>query len=98
MPSVPDVAYLSLAPDWVCEVLSPLSPSTEKIDRQQKLAIYAREGVGHAWLVNPLLQTLEVLRLESERWSVIAVHEGREQVRGEPFQAIELPLAALWVE
>ncbi len=95
MPSVPDVAYLSLAPDWVCEVLSP---STEKIDRQKKLAIYAREGVGHAWLVNPLLRTLEVLRLESERWSVVAVHEGREEVRVEPFQAIELPLAALWVE
>ncbi len=30
----------------------------------------------HAWLVNPLLQTLEVLRLESERWSLVAVHEG----------------------
>ena len=93
MPAAPDVAYITLAPDWVCEVLSP---STENIDRGKKLAIYAREGVNHVWLVNPLLETLEVLRLESERWSLAAVHEGGARVRAEPFDAVELPLAALW--
>jgi len=95
MPTVPNVPHFSLAPDWACEVLSP---STEGIDRQKKLAIYARAGIGHMWLVNPLLQTLEVLRLESDRWSLVAVHEGRALVRAEPFDAIELPLAALWME
>jgi Uma2 family endonuclease len=93
MPAVPDTAYFTLAPDWVCEVLSP---STETIDRVKKVAIYAREGVRYAWLVNPLLQTLEVLRLESERWSLVAVHEGSALLRAEPFDAIELPLGALW--
>jgi Uma2 family endonuclease len=93
MPTVPDVAHFTLAPDWLCEVLSP---STERIDRQKKLAIYAREGVRHVWLVNPLLQTLEVLRLEAERWSLVAVHEGGARVRAEPFDAVELPLGALW--
>jgi hypothetical protein len=29
MASVPDIAFMTLAPDWVCEVLSP---STERID------------------------------------------------------------------
>jgi Uma2 family endonuclease len=95
MPTFEKVAYFTLAPDWLCEVLSP---STERIDRQKKLAIYAREGVHHVWLVNPLLETLEVLRLESERWSLVAVHEGRAVVRAEPFDAIELPLGALWPE
>jgi Uma2 family endonuclease len=52
--------------------------------------------VRHAWLINPLLETLEVLRLESERWSLVAVHEGSALVRAEPFDAIELALAALW--
>ena len=93
LPTVPVVAYLTLAPDWLCEVLSP---STEMIDRVKKLAIYAREGVGHVWLVNPLLQTLEVLRLESQRWSLVATYEAGAKVRAEPFDAVELDLAALW--
>jgi Uma2 family endonuclease len=37
MPSIPEEAFFSLAPDWVCEVLSP---STERIDRSRK-RIYA---------------------------------------------------------
>ena len=61
MPEVPDAAYATLAPDWVCEVLSP---STAVIDRVKKLAIYAREGVAHTWLIDPALRTLEVVRAE----------------------------------
>ena len=93
LPAVPTDAYPAVAPDWVCEVLSP---STEKIDRAKKLAIYAREGVAYAWLVEPLQQTLEVLRLESGRWSLLATWSARDRVRAEPFEAIELDLATLW--
>jgi Uma2 family endonuclease len=93
LPTLAAVAHLALAPDWLCEVLSP---STESIDRGKKLRIYAREGVTHVWLVNPLLQTLEVLRLESQRWSLVATHEGDANLRVEPFDAIELELGALW--
>jgi len=95
LPTVPAAAHMTLAPDWLCEVLSP---STETIDRTQKLAIYAQRGVRHVWLVNPLLETLEVLRLESQRWTLRAAHQGREAVRAEPFEAIELELGALWLE
>ena len=94
MPKIPSVAYFTLAPDWLCEVLSP---STKAIDRRKKLPVYAREGVGHVWLVDPLLQTLEVLRLESERWSKVAAHEADAKVRAEPFDAIDLALRALWL-
>ena len=94
MPRIPSVAYFTLAPDWLCEVLSP---STKAIDRRKKLPIYARESVGHVWLVDPLLQTLEVLRLESEHWSKVAAHEADAKVRAEPFDAIELALRALWL-
>jgi Uma2 family endonuclease len=73
-----------------------LSPSTESLDRAKKLGIYARAGIGHAWLVNPLLQTLEVLLLASGRWTLAATHEGSAPVRAEPFDAIELELGALW--
>ena len=93
LPRLPDAAHLTLAPDWLCEVLSP---STETVDRAKKLKIYAREGVSHAWLINPLLEALEVLRLESQRWSLIGAYAGGSVVRAEPFGAIELELAALW--
>jgi Uma2 family endonuclease len=94
MPARPNVAYFTLAPDWLCEVLSP---STKAIDRRKKLPIYAREGVAHAWLVDPVEQTLEVLRLESQRWSLVGKHEADAKVCAEPFDAIELALRALWL-
>lgn len=94
LPSVPPDAYLTVPPDWVCEVLSP---ATERIDRAKKLRIYAREGVFHAWLLNPLLQTLEVLALDRDAWKLVATHEGGAPVRAEPFAAIELELGALWL-
>jgi Uma2 family endonuclease len=93
LPAPPTAEYPTIAPDWVCEVLSP---STERIDRAKKLAIYAREGVAHAWLIDPLQQTLEVLRLESGRWQLLAARSARDRLRAEPFEAIELDLATLW--
>jgi len=62
----------------------------------KKLAIYAYEGVRHAWLVDPLAQTLEVLSLEGGRWVIAATHAGEVVVRVEPFGEIELELRALW--
>jgi Uma2 family endonuclease len=93
MPRLPSTAYFTVTPDWVCEVISP---STASLDRAKKLTIYAREGVPHAWLVDPLARTLEVLSLENGRWVIIATHAGDAVVRVEPFGEIELELGALW--
>jgi Uma2 family endonuclease len=93
LPEVPDEPWLSLAPDWVCEVASP---STERIDRVNKLRIYARAGVGHTWIVKPATRTLEIFRRSDAAWTLVAVHGGDEVVRAEPFEAMELPLRALW--
>jgi Uma2 family endonuclease len=94
LPNVPADAYLTLAPDWICEVLSP---STETIDRTKKLHIYARVRVEHAWLLDPLRQTLEVLSLRGASWAPVATHEGRAKVRAAPFDAIEIDLGSLWI-
>jgi Uma2 family endonuclease len=94
LPEAPDEAYITLAPDWVCEVLSP---STEPLDRGKKLRVYAREDVAHVWLVDPLRRRLELLSLESGRWRALAVHEGRAGARVAPFDAIELELGELWL-
>ena len=95
MARIPETAYFPLAPDWVCEILSP---STATIDRAKKLRIYAREQVAHAWLVDPIARTLEVLRLENGRWTLLATHVGAEVVRAEPFTEIDFELASLWVD
>jgi Uma2 family endonuclease len=91
--AIPDAAWIDLAPDWVCEVLSP---ATAQTDRSVKLPLYAEQGVGHLWLVDPLLRTLEGYALQQGRWLLLATLKEDEPVRLPPFDAIEFSLAALW--
>jgi Uma2 family endonuclease len=95
VPNLLGDTFASVAPDWVCEVLSA---STASLDRVKKLAIYAREEVRHAWLIDPLARTLEVLRLESGRWTILGTHAATDVVRAEPFIEIDLELALLWAD
>jgi Uma2 family endonuclease len=95
LPRLPETAYFALAPDWVCEVLSP---STAQLDRAKKLRVYAEHGVKHAWLVDPLARSLEVLRLQGAHWTLLDVHLGGVTVRAVPFEALDLELGALWEE
>ena len=93
MTRMPDGAFTTPAPDWVCEIVSP---SIASFDRVKTLTIYAREGVSRLWLVDPLVRTIEVLRLSRKRWTIVATHAGDEVVRLEPFGEIELELRPLW--
>ena len=93
MPIVPDAPFIDLAPDWVCEVISP---STGALDRARKMPHYARAGVGHVWLVDPTPKTLELFRLDGEGWRLLATHEGQAVVNAAPFEALALDLTKLW--
>lgn len=94
MPGFPETTYFSVVPDWVCEVLSP---STENIDRNEKLPLYAQKGVRHAWIVDPVARLLEVHVLGDEgRWREVHIHRADTVVRAPPFDAIAIDLAALW--
>lgn len=93
MPVYPADPFITLPPDWVCEVVSD---STCRIDRIRKLPIYAEFEIGHAWLVDPEKETLEVYRLERGHWLLVGTYEGDTEVRAEPFDAISLGLGALW--
>jgi Uma2 family endonuclease len=98
MDAVGNDPYVTIRPDWVCEVLSP---STERFDRGEKVALYARAGTANAWLVNPLQHTLEVLRLSAEKpqqWLSVGVFHDDAKVRAEPFEALELDLSILWMD
>jgi Uma2 family endonuclease len=90
-----DLPYFTLAPDWICEVLSP---ATARLDRTAKLPVYARAEVRHAWLIDPSLRTLELFRLESARWSLVGTYTDDARVRAEPFEAFELELGLLWAD
>ena len=93
MPELPDTAYFTLAPDWVCEVLSP---GTRRIDLYEKRPIYAREGVNHLWFVDPLDRGLEAFELRNRRWVLIASLKDDAAVSVPPFEAITFSLADLW--
>ena len=95
MPALPEAAFFEQAPDWVCEIVSP---SSGRLDRVRKMPIYAREGVGHLWLVDPIARTLEVYRLEGVRWTVAAGYGGGEAVRAAPFDAVEVDMRRWWGE
>lgn len=94
MSTVPDTPAIILAPDWVSEIISP---SSVRHDRIVKMRCYAREGVSWVWLVDPIARTLEIFRLESDRWTVVSSHAGDEVVRVEPFAGVEIRLGRWWL-
>ena len=93
MPDYPGTAYVTLAPDWVCEVLSE---STRRHDLHEKRPIYAREGVPHLWLVDPADRTLEAFELHDGQWLLIASAKDDDPVSIRPFDAITFSLGDLW--
>jgi len=95
MPVLPNVPYFELAPDWVCEVVSP---TTGALDRTRKMPIYVRERIGHLWLVDPIARTLEVYYLDNTHWVVASTHGGRAMIRAQPFDAIELDIGRWWLD
>ena len=92
---LPDAAYFELAPDWVCE---GLSPATAQIGRTDKLVIYAAYGVDHAWLVDPDLRTLETLTLTDGKWLLSGTFKNAEPVSAAPFEAHTFGLETLWAD
>ena len=93
MPDYPETAYVTLAPDWVCEVLSA---STRRLDLHGKRPIYAREGVAYLWLVNPADRALEAFELRDGQWALIASARDDDPICIRPFDAITFSLGDLW--
>ncbi|NWG24501.1 MAG: Uma2 family endonuclease [Pseudorhodoplanes sp.] len=90
----PDTAFIETPPDWIAEVLSP---STQAIDRTDKLAVYATFGVGHCWYVDPIARTLEVLALTGGKWLLAATFKDDDAVSAPPFETHTFPLNVLWI-
>ena len=93
MPKLPDTAWFELAPDWVCEILSP---STAQTDRSTKMPLYAQFGVTHLWLIDPDIKTLEAYERSEKSWLLLQTLKEDETVALPPFQALEFALSDLW--
>lgn len=93
MPELPKGHIFEIAPDWICEVLSP---STQRHDRRTKMPLYARHGVSYLWLFDPDSRTLEVMQLVDGRWTILGVHGGNDVVPAEPFPLAQIDLASIW--
>ncbi|MEM5788171.1 MAG: Uma2 family endonuclease [Syntrophobacteraceae bacterium] len=85
--------WISIVPDWICEVLSP---HTLRIDKMQKLPLYARHGVPCLWIIDPMVQTLDVFRLKAGEWVLAGAYVEDAKLRAEPFAEIEINLIDLW--
>jgi len=94
LPELPEGPGFEIAPDWLCEVLSP---STEKFDRLQKLPRYALAGVAHLWLVDPSKRRLEVYGRVDLQWVLLEEYSGDAAVSAPPFEPVPIELAPLWV-
>ena len=90
---IPDLPAMTLAPDWVCEVLSP---STEQFDLLQKMPRYAMARVEHLWIVAPDRKTVEVHARLDREWVLLEAHHGAAIISAPPFEASSIDLGGLW--
>jgi Uma2 family endonuclease len=93
LPQLPDTAWIEVAPDWLCEVLSP---ATESYDRGDKRLIYAAAGVTYVWHIDPVLRMLEAYELKDGKWLLLDVLQDDAQVAAAPFPEVGFSLNLLW--
>jgi Uma2 family endonuclease len=86
--------YPTVAPAWLCEVLSP---GTEVFDRGTKATAFARAGVAWLWFVDPEARTLEVYRNDAGAWRPEAsTWSGETLINAPPIEELSWPLGVLW--
>jgi Uma2 family endonuclease len=94
LPSPGDMRPITVAPDWVCEVLSP---STAARDRIVKRRLYAEHGVRHFWVVDVEARTLEAFELTDKGWLLIGTYGDDATVRIAPFEQVELAVGRIFL-
>lgn len=85
---------IDIAPDWVCEVLSP---STTAIDRVHKRDLYATHGVHHYWIVDTDARTVEVFELRDGVWILSGNFDHTSTVALPPFDGLSLDIGRLFL-
>lgn len=94
MPKMSSEVPITIRPDWICEILS----TNKRNDLVKKMRAYHHHQVGHYWLVDPVVETLQVYRWQTDGYLAVLLAERDERVRAEPFDAIEFRVATLFDE
>jgi len=81
------------APDLVVEILSP---ATAAHDRATKLNLYAEARAPEVWLMDPLAKTVEVLKLQGNKYLVDSIFAGRQTFTSSLFPGGEITLDELF--
>lgn len=93
LPAFPEERPIRVTPDWVCEIVSP---SSVRIDRVRKTAIYLDSGVPFLWLISPVDRLLEAFEASDGRWLRLGAWAEGDRARIRPFDAIELDITRLF--
>ena len=81
-------------PELAVEILSPWS---DRRDRVAKAEPYARYGIRHYWIVDPVAWTLELYEAEGAEYRLVATHDGTTRVQTALFPDLEIDLGRVWV-
>ncbi len=92
VPELPEERPLPVAPDWICEVVSPSHRAHDTVLKQRK---YHQAGVAWYWLLDPAAGTLTVLKHTAEGYLELLVAERSERVRPPPFAELEVKVGLL---
>lgn len=95
LPALPDDRATGVAPDWVCEVLSPTTRGYQLLVKRR---LYAASGVPFLWEVDRVSRTLSVLRLEGGRWVDLGAYRDEREARLPPFEAAAIDVSAWWLD
>ncbi len=85
--------YIVGPPDLVVEVLSP---STAAHERAAKIALYAEAGVLEVWLIDAQAKTVEILKLEGNKYLVDAILTPGQTLSSRQFSGWNLALKDLF--
>lgn len=90
--SPPTEVPITIAPDWVCEILS----TNKRNDLIKKKRAYHQHNIAHYWIVDPTEQTLAVYRWHPDGYVEVLIADSTERVTAEPFTAVSLRVGALF--
>lgn len=93
MPQRPTGAVIAVAPDWICEIVSPSNASNDTVKKKR---VYHQHRVPHFWLLDPCQETLSVLRWSPAGYVEVLSAMRGEPVRAEPFEVIELQVGVFF--